>query len=642
MTNYKRVTSTIVMDSSISRGVDAILGQQKEDGHWIYELEANVTFPSQYILLLHYLGETPETTIERKLARYIRRHQLQDGGWPLYTDGPMDISPSVHAYFALKMAGDSPDAEHMVRARRAILAAGGAEAASVFTRIHLALFGVLTWDAVPIMPIEIMKLPKWFPFHLSKLAYWARCTMVPLLVIMVKRPVARRSVRIDELFNTLPETVGLTSRAPHQNIGWFEFFRGLDVVLRRIHPLMPPGLQQRATDMAVAFVDERLNGEDGLGAIIPAIFYSIIMYDTLGNRTSRDIARGALDRLLIIRGDEAYCQTVMSATWDTVLAAWALLETRTPRAEEAAKRGLHWLRRRQILDVRGDWISQRPKLRPGGWAFYYNCPYYPDVDDTAVIAMAMHHADPKAFAESIARARDWVVGMQSKNGGWGSYDADNTHLHLNNIPFSDHGALLDPPTADVTARCLSMMCQLGVPPTESKAALRAFKFVSDSQEKDGSWLGDWGVNYIYGTWSALSGLNAAGLAHDDPRIQRAVGWLLAVQNGDGGWGESASSYEFEYARYVPAPSTATQTAWALLGLMAAGEVENTAVRRGVTWLLERQQEHGLWDEALYTGTAFPRVLYLRYHGYARYFPLWALARYRDLTSSNRHRVTLGM
>ncbi|MGF6958712.1 squalene--hopene cyclase [Paraburkholderia youngii] len=639
------------LDASITRATDAILAAQQPDGHWIYELEADATIPAEYVLLVHYLGETPNLELEQKIARYLRRIQLPNGGWPLFTDGALDISASVKAYFALKMIGDAVDAEHMVRARDAILAHGGAEHANVFTRILLALFGVVSWRAVPMMPVEIMLLPMWFPFHLSKVSYWARTVIVPLLVLNAKRPLARnpRKVRIDELFRGAPVNTGMNERAPHQHAGWFGFFRCVDTVLRAVDGLLPKASRERAIRAAVAFVDERLNGEDGLGAIFPAMANSVMMYDVLGypaDHPNRAIARKSLDKLLVVKDDEAYCQPCLSPVWDTSLAAHALLETREARAEQAAERGLGWLRPLQILDVRGDWISRRPNVRPGGWAFQYNNAHYPDVDDTAVVVMAMHRSAALTKSdvdrEAIVRAREWVVGMQSSEGGWGAFEPENTQYYLNNIPFSDHAALLDPPTADVSGRCLSMFAQIGELPQNSEPAQRAFDYMLQEQESDGSWYGRWGLNYIYGTWTALCSLNAAGMAHDDPRMRRAVQWLVSIQNEDGGWGEGGESYKLDYRGYERAPSTASQTAWALLGLMAAGEVDHDAVARGIDYLQREQREHGLWDETRFTATGFPRVFYLRYHGYRKFFPLWALARFRHLKRNGLTRVTVGM
>jgi squalene-hopene/tetraprenyl-beta-curcumene cyclase len=646
--------SAAELDASVALAADAILADQHPEGYWLYELEADATIPAEYVLLVHYLGETPNLELEKKIGRYLRRIQREDGGWPLFTDGALDVSASVKAYFALKMIGDSPEADHMQRARRAIIAAGGAEKSNVFTRVLLALFGVVSWRAVPMMPVEIMLLPERFPFHLSKVSYWARTVIVPLLVLNAKQPRARnpRNVRIDELFFDAPVNVGMAPRAPHQHRGWFTLFRGVDAVLRAVDGLFPRHTRQRAIDAAVRFVDERLNGEDGLGAIFPAMANSVMMYDVLGyphDHPNRAIARKSIDKLLVIDeapSGEAYCQPCLSPVWDTSLAAHALLEADTPRARAAVSRGLDWLVPLQILEVRGDWISRRPTVRPGGWAFQFANPHYPDVDDTAVVAMAMDRADREngtaIYDQAIARGREWVVGMQSSDGGWGAFEPENTQYYLNNIPFSDHGALLDPPTVDVSGRCLSMLAQLGELPATSEPAKRALDYILRDQERDGSWYGRWGLNYIYGTWSALCALNAAGLPSTDSRMQRAAKWLISIQNADGGWGEDGDSYKLDYRGYEQAPSTASQTSWAVMGLMAAGEIDHPAVTRGIQYLQSTQREHGLWDEARYTATGFPRVFYLRYHGYRKFFPLWALARYRNMKRDGVSHVTAAM
>jgi squalene-hopene/tetraprenyl-beta-curcumene cyclase len=646
--------TTAALEASVARAADALLADQHPDGYWLYQLEADATIPAEYVLLGHYLGETPKPELEAKIGRYLRRIQRADGGWPLFTDGAMDVSATVKAYFALKMIGDSPEAEHMQRARRAVLAAGGAEKSNVFTRILLALFGVVSWRAVPMMPVEISLLPEWFPFHLSKVSYWARTVIVPLLVLNAKRPKARnpKGVRIDELFFDAAVNAGMAARAPHQHQGWFVLFRCADAVLRAVDPLFPRHTRQRAIEAAVRFVDERLNGEDGLGAIFPAMANSVMMYDVLGypeDHPNRAIARKSIEKLLIIDeapDGEAYCQPCLSPIWDTSLAAHALLEADTPKARAAVSRGLDWLVPLQILDVRGDWISRRPNIRPGGWAFQFANPHYPDVDDTAVVAMAMERADREngtaLYGEAIARGREWVVGMQSSDGGWGAFEPENTQYYLNNIPFSDHGALLDPPTVDVSGRCLSMFAQLGEQPSTSEPAKRSLDYILRGQERDGSWYGRWGLNYIYGTWTALCALNAAGLPLADSRIQRAANWLISIQNADGGWGEGGESYKLDYRGYEAAPSTASQTSWAVLGLMAAGFVDHPAVAKGVQYLHSTQREHGLWDETRFTATGFPRVFYLRYHGYRKFFPLWALARYRNMMRDGASRVTAAM
>ncbi len=605
---------TGALEASIASATRALLGCRKPDGHWVFELEADSTIPAEYVLLRHYLGEPVDAALEAKIANYLRRVQGAHGGWPLVHDGGFDMSASVKVYFALKMIGDSPDAPHMVRAREAIRSHGGAIHSNVFTRFMLAMFGVLKWRSVPVLPVEIMLLPMWSPFHINKISYWARTTIVPLMVLAALKPRAKNAsdVGINELFLQEPYSIGMTAKAPHQSWGWFLLFRGLDAILRVIEPLFPKKLRARAIDGAVAFIEERLNGEDGLGAIYPPMANAVMMYEVLGKPADyppRAMTRWALDRLLVIGEHEAYCQPCVSPVWDTSLTCHALIEAGGEEAFPAAKQGLDWVLPKQVLDLRGDWAVKRPKVRPGGWAFQYNNAYYPDLDDTAVVVMAMDRTrratQSHEYDAAIARGREWIEGMQSRDGGWAAFDVNNLEYYLNNIPFSDHGALLDPPTED-------------------------------------SWYGRWGMNYIYGTWSALCALNAAGLDHQDPAIRKAADWLVSIQNEDGGWGEDATSYRLDYRGFEGAPTTASQTAWALLGLMAAGEVGHPAVARGVEYLIATQTEKGLWDEQRFTATGFPRVFYLRYHGYPKFFPLWALARYRNLRNTNNRVAGVGM
>lgn len=637
-----------VLSATIERAAAGLLATQRSDGHFVYELEADATIPSEYVLLRHYLGEVVDEAIEGKIGRYLRRIQsTEHDGWPLFYGGPFDVSATVKAYYALKMIGDPIDEPHMVRACATILRAGGAETANVFTKIQLALFEAGSWSVIPTLPVELILLPRWFPVHLNKMSYWARTVIVPLLVIAAMRPKARnmRGVRIDELYTGTPATLG--TQAADAKATWRIFFGAVDWLLKRMERFWPRRLRQHAIDTCVTFVTERLNSEGGLGAIYPAMANSVMMFDCLGyppEHPDRALARQSVENLLVIKEEEAYCQPCVSPVWDTALAAHCLLEVGSAETMAAAKRGLQWLAPLQELEVIGDWAATRPGVRPGGWAFQYTNPHYPDLDDTAVVVMAMaraRSAQPAHNDEAIARAVEWTNAMQSKNGGWGAFDADNTHHYLNNIPFADHGALLDPPTVDVTARCISMLSQLGTQATEPALAA-ALKYLRSEQRPDGSWFGRWGVNYIYGTWSALCALNAAAIGCDDPAVQRSADWLVGIQNDDGGWGEDCRSYALDYAGHRPAPSVASQTAWALLGLMAAERCDSDAVLRGVDWLCAHQDKDGLWTEEFYTGGGFPRVFYLHYHGYAKYFPLWALARYRNLRRANDPRVNWGI
>jgi squalene-hopene/tetraprenyl-beta-curcumene cyclase len=642
------------LDQSIGRAEAALLGLQKSDGHFVFELEADVSIPAEYILFHHFRAAPIRPDLEAKFARYFRDRQAAHGGWPLFQDGAFNISSSVKAYFALKLIGDSPDAPHMRRAREAILAHGGAAQSNVFTRALIALYGEVPWTAIPVMPVEIMHLPRWFPFHLDKVSYWARTVLVPMMVVLAARPQAKnpRGVGIAELFVTPANEVRSWPAGAHQSKVWTVVFDGIDKVLRVAEPLFPKRSRLSAMRKAESWVTERLNGKDGLGAIYPAMAYSAMMYEVLG--AAPDDARllralRAVELLMVEHEDYAYLQPCVSPVWDTALVCHALIEADQVGNSDKIKAGLAWLKPLQVLDIKGDWATQKPDVRPGGWAFQYNNAHYPDLDDTAVVVMAMDRtrkhvpSDVAAtYDTAISRAREWVEGLQCANGAWGAFDADNDHEYLNNIPFADHGALLDPPTADVTARCISMLAQLGETQESSPAMKRAVAYLIDSQEKDGSWFGRWGLNYIYGTWSVLCAFNVAKVDPQSPSVRRAVAWLKAIQNEDGGWGEGAESYDLDYTGYRVAPSTASQTAWALLGLMAVGAVDDPSVARGVRYLTTTQAPDGFWDEARYTATGFPRVFYLRYHGYPKFFPLWAMARFRNLKASNHRQVTVGM
>ncbi len=633
--------STEVLASSIERARTALLRRQNPDGHFVFELEADATIPAEYVLLEHFLDRI-EPELERRIGSYLRATQGRHGGWPLFHDGAFNLSASVKAYFALKAIGDDPEAPHMQSARRAILEAGGAERSNVFTRAQLALFGEVPWRAVPVMPLEIMLLPRWFPFTLDRVSYWSRTVIVPLLVLMARRPRARnpRGVHVPELFATPPEQVRDWIRGPYRS-AWGRVFRHLDTVLRRIVPLLPRRPRQRAERAALAFVTERLNGEDGLGAIYPAMANSVMMFDTLGyapDHPDAAIAWQSVRKLLVIGDDRAYCQPCVSPVWDTSLAGHALCEAGVAASPSVAAAS-RWLAERQVTDVVGDWARARPNAPPGGWAFQYANPHYPDVDDTAVVGMLLHRQDDPAYDAALSRARAWIEGMQGRDGGWGAFDADNNHMYLNHIPFADHGALLDPSTADVTARCVSFLCQMGAG-AEHPAVARALAWLRREQMPDGSWFGRWGTNYIYGTWSVLCALNAAGIGADDPAVRRAIGFLLDTQRADGGWGEDNETYaDAPRGRYHR--SNPSQAAWALLGLMAAGQAAHPAVARGVAWLASVQKSDGEWDEPPYTAVGFPRVFYLRYHGYKQYFPLLALARFQTLMRGNDRRVRWG-
>jgi squalene-hopene/tetraprenyl-beta-curcumene cyclase len=624
-------------------GVDAVVEEarawladrQASDGHWAFELEADATIPSEYIMLNHYLDEVDEDT-ESKLAAYLKETQGDHGGWPLYHDGDFNLSASVKAYFALKLTGEDIETPYMRWARKAILEHGGAAKANVFTRFALALFGQVPWRAVPVIRVEALLLPKWAPFHINKVSYWSRTVMVPLKILAALKPLARNQHGVDirELFvKPAHEHRFYLTNPTGKFLGWVML--GVDYAARMVQPLMPKWLERRAISKAVDFISERLNGEDGLGGIFPAMANALMAFDALEypkDHPDYVICRQAIDKLLVLRDDWGYCQPCLSPVWDTGLAAHAMLESGLTKDDPILAKANEWLLGRQIFEVQGDWAANRGHVRPGGWAFQYWNDYYPDVDDTAVVVMALHRADPEKYCEAIERGTEWIIGMQSINGGWGAFDADNNHFFLQNLPFADHGALLDPPTADVSARCLGMLAQLGYE-TDHPVMAKGLAFLRSEQEKEGSWFGRWGNNYVYGTWSVLCAFNAAGEDMQARHIRKAVDWLKYVQRPDGGWGEDCSTY-WQYRRDEVKTSTPSQTSWALMGLMAAGEVDSNSVARGVEYLLNAERDGGNWHEEYFNAVGFPRIFYLRYHGYSAYFPLWTLSRYRSLKKTN--------
>jgi len=624
-----------VIDAIIDDASTWLAGRQADDGHWAFELEADATIPSEYIMLNHYLDEVDDE-IEGKLVAYLKRTQGDHGGWALYHDGDFNLSASVKAYYALKLTGENIDAPYMRWARKAILENGGAAKANVFTRFSLALFEQVPWRAVPVIRVEALLLPKWAPFHIDKVSYWSRTVMVPLKILAALKPKARnpRGVNISELFvKPAHEQRFYLSNPTGKFLGWVML--GVDYFARIYQPFMSKKREKKAIQKAIDFITTRLNGEDGLGGIFPAMANALMAFDALeypNDHPDYVICRNAIDRLLVLHDDWGYCQPCLSPVWDTGLAAHAMLESGLTEDDDVLAKANTWLKDRQILDVDGDWIAERPGVRPGGWAFQYWNDYYPDVDDTAVVVMALHRADPEKYSEAIERGTEWIIGMQSDNGGWGAFDANNDHTFLQNIPFADHGALLDPPTADVSARCIGMLAQLGYDKDHLVMA-KGLAYLRREQEDEGSWFGRWGNNYVYGTWSVLCAFNAAGEDMQARHIRKAVDWLKYAQRPDGGWGEDCSTY-WQHRRDEVKTSTPSQTSWAAMGLMAAGEVDSDSVARGIDYLVECERDGGDWHEEYFNAVGFPRIFYLRYHGYSMYFPLWTLSRYRTLKVAN--------
>ncbi len=612
---------------------EALLSLQQDDGHWCYPLQADCTIPAEYILMMHFLDEV-DVALESRIARYLRDQQdIKHGGWPLYYGGHFDISCTIKAYYALKMVGDSPDDAHMVAARNAILAVGGAARANVFTRILLAMFEQIPWRGAPIVPVELILLPRWFPFHISKISYWSRAVVVPLSILCSKKVSAinPRNIHIRELFTVAPEEE--RNYFPPVTTRLARFFMWVEHVGARVEPYIPKAIRNLAMRRAERWTIERLNGECGIGAIFPAMVNAYEALTLLGyakDNPMREQCRKALLGLLVEEeGDRAWCQPCTSPIWDTVLTSLALQEDQTTD-QTPINKALDWLIPHQILDAPGDWRDNCPDLPGGGWAFQYANPHYPDLDDTAAVAWALDQSDAQKHHESIERAANWLAGMQSSDGGFAAFNIDNTYHYLNEIPFADHGALIDPPTSDVTARCVGFLAKYGQS-RHQQAVQRGMKFLFDEQEKTGAWFGRWGSNYIYGTWSVLEAFQLAKLDVNHHAIRLAVQWLKSVQREDGGWGESNDTYFAPEQAGQFDVSTYAQTAWALLGLMAVGEVHSQQVRDGVNFLLRHQASNDLWQEPWFNAPGFPRVFYLKYHGYSRYFPVWALARYRVLS-----------
>lgn len=620
------------LDRTIQKAQDKLLSLQHKEGFWVFELEANCSISSEYIMMMHYLDDIDEV-LQKKIVHYLRSRQSKAGYYPLFTGGEGDISVSIKSYYALKLAGEPIDAPYMKRNREYILSQGGAAKANVFTRIALAMFEQLPWRGVPYIPVEIMVLPKWFPFHLDKVSYWSRTVMVPLFILCNFKATAKNpnKVGIRELFLIDPEQE--KHYFPERTL-LNRCFLAMDKLGRITRRFYPKKLTQYSIDKAVSWFTERLNGEDGLGGIFPAMVYSYQAMLLLGFAKDHPqviVARKAIDKLLVINEDDAYCQPCLSPVWDTGLTALALQEADKNGNQKSLGRAYNWLKSKQLSDQPGDWRVTRPNIEGGGWAFQFANPHYPDVDDTALVAFAMADSNFTSLEENIHRATRWIVGMQSHKGGYGAFDVDNTYYYLDEIPFADHGALLDPPTADVSARCVMLMAKVAQNHDEYLPALeRTIEYIRTEQEEDGSWFGRWGTNYIYGTWSVLLGLEQTNLAKTDILYTKAIHYLKSVQREDGGWGEDNKSY-YDIEKYSGHYhfSTSFQTAWAVLGLMAAGEANSPEVKAGIDFILHTQQTDGVWDDNCFTAPGFPKVFFLKYHGYDKFFPLWALARYRN-------------
>ncbi|HTX31875.1 MAG TPA: squalene--hopene cyclase [Solirubrobacteraceae bacterium] len=617
--SLRLVEESAALAGAITRAREHLLSLQDAQGWWKAELETNVTMDAEDLLLREFLGISDPALTERA-ARWIRSKQRADGSWAKFWDGPGDLSTTAEAYVALRLAGDAPEAGHMRAASAFVRSAGGLQRARVFTHIWLALFGAWSWDQVPTLPPEMMLLPPWFPLNPYDFACWARQTVVALSVVLAYRPQRSFSFTLDELYGEEPWSPPVSSSRRGRAL------LGLDRLLRLYQRRPLRRIREFALARAERWIVDRQEADGSWGGIQPPWVYSLIALHLRGYPVEHPVMRRGLDgleRFAIEEEGSRRLEACQSPVWDTALALVALADT-GPSHDEAMVRGAEWLLGEQIL-ARGDWAIRRPGLEPGGWAFEFANVNYPDVDDTAEVVLALSAVDhPEAgrVTQAIERGAQWLVGMQSSDGGWGAFDADNCQWLIRDLPFCDFGEVIDPPSADVTAHSVEMLAALGR--SGGAAARRGVAWLLEHQEPDGSWYGRWGVNHIYGTGAVVPALIAAGVSPQDGAIRRAVAWLERVQNRDGGWGEDARSYD-DPAWIGRGDSTASQTAWALLALDAAGE-RTPAVNRGVGWLIETQRPDGTWDEPQYTGTGFPSDFYINYHLYRLVFPLMALGR----------------
>ncbi|HZZ30054.1 MAG TPA: squalene--hopene cyclase [Pirellulales bacterium] len=659
---------------AIFRTQQWLLTQQHPDGFWVGELEGDSILESEFLLLLAFLGEE-YSPLAKKCANHLLDKQASAGGWTQYPGGPIDISASVKAYFALKLTGHDPAAKYMQRAQAAILAGGGADAVNSFTRFYLALLGQIPYEACPNVPPEFVLLPSWFPVNLYSISAWSRTILVPLSIISAFQPVRKiepeRSIRElflqDPLSWPYPRCPGLNSGK--RLLSWDRFFHLTDKTFKYLqrHGLTP--LRRIAVNVAKRWMFERFNHSDGLGAIFPPMVWAIVALRALGyddKHSEMQYCRQRLWDLVIENEDSARLQPCKSPVWDTALTLRALIASGLGGQDAAVERGIHWLLAQEIRTL-GDW-SRSVKSQPGGWCFEFVNAFYPDLDDTAMVLMSLQEsyntsqygepalppnlrliadatvpAMPDArrhallrddISGAVQRGMQWMLALQNRDGGWGAFDRDNTAEFLCHVPFADHNAMIDPSSPDLAGRVLESLAGSGRRVGDD-AVDRAVAYLRRAQEADGSWFGRWGVNYIYGTWQALTGLAAVRVPHDDPAIVAGAQWLIAHQQPSGGWGESANSYAQSYLR-GQGRETASQTAWAVLGLIATGRFDHPVTLRGIHFLLAQQNADGTWHETEFTGTGFPQVFYLRYHYYRIYFPLMALARWTKAAGEVQH------
>jgi len=654
-TDRRAPTGDAAIDDAVDRARRHLLDLQNEDGHWRGEMEGDTILESEYMLTLLFAGWEPDHPKFEKTAEYIRRKQKDSGGWGVYPDGPVDVSASVKAYFVLKIVGDDPDAAHMRKARETIREHGGVEATNSFTKLYLALFDQYDWEKCPAIPPEMVLLPTWFPFNLYEMSSWTRTIVVPLAILWAKKPTREppNGADIDELHVDHPDYEPVNSPDSVWGAVWYAFFTILNWLLIRLERVPFNPLRERALDRAEEWIVERLDKSDGLGAIFPPINNTIMALVALGHDPDSELVEGEIDELLALEGKETEetlrIQPCLSPVWDTSQTLAALQASLKGEPDdnghrayaEAMDRAAKWLLDREV-DEPGDWTYRNPDAPVGGWYFEYANEWYPDHDDTAEIILDLSEMEfedeeiDRQRRDAMERGERWLIAQQNDDGGWAAFDRGIEMEVLEYVPFADHNAMLDPSCVDITSRVLEALTRLGYT-LDDDPVRRGADFILENQLEDGTWYGRWGCNYIYGTWLAVAGLETVGVDLDEPRFERSAEWLKSVQNDDGGWGERPRSYE-DVATKGDGPSTAAQTSWAVLGLMALGEIDSEEVRRGIDYLLETQHEDGRWEDEPWTGTGFPEVFYLRYHFYPKYFPLLAISEYRNRRRGGRQGV----
>jgi squalene-hopene/tetraprenyl-beta-curcumene cyclase len=638
------------VEEAVQRSKEHIFSQQHPEGYWVGELEADASLEADYIFAHVLLGTGDPGKMERALTEMLR-YQNEDGSWSIYPGGPGNISLAVKCYFACKLMGMTADDPILAKARVWILAHGGVVECNTFTKIYLCALGQYEYDAVPAIPPEIVLFPKWFYFNIYEISSWSRAILVPLSIAYAKKPFKKIPAEqgIDELFVGGRANANLHLRWDKKNvISWRNFFLFWDRVTHWAERVHIRPLRKMALKKAEKWILERFEMSDGLGAIYPAMLNAIIALRCLGYSTDDPQVIRAMDEFERLGIDEPNgtvdyaeptfrMQPCASPVWDTAQMVYALGEAGVSRTDARLLKATDWMLSKEVRHT-GDWAVKARNAAPGGWYFEFNNEFYPDTDDSAQVLLALNKVDNprERYQYDVSkRAIEWILAMQCKNGGWGSFDKDNTKMIFQHIPFADHNAMLDPPTVDITGRILEVLATYGYT-RKDKRVERAIAFILREQEPDGSWFGRWGVNYLYGTFLVLRGLEAIGMWNHEPQIQQAAEWIRMVQNADGGWGETCGSYDDPTTR-GEGPSTPSQTAWAILGLLSAGDTRSDSVAKGVRWLLERQRADGSWDEstgegktreAIVTGTGFPRVFYLAYHTYRDVFPLLALTNYR--------------